>query len=264
MTKIFLKRLRLKDKLLALIVPILVLGAWQYAVTQKLCSELILIPPLTLLNTLLELAQSGDLTLNILASLKRVLIGFLLGGTSGFVIGILMALSPVLNRVFGPVIKALQQVPEFAWMPLIIMFLGIDEFAKFFFVAIGAFYPMVFNTYQGVSGVPEKYHELARVFDYKNFRYLTKVIIPSALPSIITGIRLSLGLSWMFVVGAELFGSDSGVGYLMTWGRAVFQIDLVMAGLILVGAIGFIMNIILEIAEKRFFLWREPVDGRPA
>ncbi len=264
MMKIVLHRLQLKDKLLGVIVPILVLGAWQYSVSQKLCSELILIPPLTLLKTLVELAQSGDLTLNILASLKRVLIGFLLGGTSGFVIGIFMALSPLLNRIFGPLIKALQQVPEFAWMPLIIMFLGIDEFAKFFFVAIGAFYPMVFNTYQGVSGVPEKYHELARVFEFKRFRYLTKVIIPCALPSIITGIRLSLGLSWMFVVGAELFGSDSGVGYLMTWGRSVFQIDLVMAGLVLVGVIGFVMNVILEIGEKQFLLWREPVNGRHA
>ena len=263
MSKKFIQRLGLKDKLLAIIVPLMVLAAWQGAVSQKLCSDLILTPPLTLLNTLVELAQSGDLTLNILASLKRVMIGFLLGGTSGFVLGILMALSPFLNRIFGPLIKALQQVPEFAWMPLIIMFLGIDESAKYFFVAIGAFYPMVLNTYQGVSGVPEKYHELARVFDYKSFRYLFKVIIPSALPSIITGIRLSLGLSWMFVVGAELFGSDSGVGYLMTWGRAVFQIDLVMAGLVLVGVIGFAMNLLLEIAEKRFLLWREPVDGRP-
>ena len=98
MSKKFLQRLGLKDKLLAIIVPLLVLAAWQGAVSQKLCSDLILTPPLTLLNTLLELAQSGDLTLNILASLKRVMIGFLLGGTSGFVVGILMALSPFLNR----------------------------------------------------------------------------------------------------------------------------------------------------------------------
>jgi sulfonate transport system permease protein len=264
MKKRLLQRLGLKDKLLALIVPLLVLIAWQSAVSQHLFSELILTPPLTLVNTLVELARSGELTTNILASLKRVVTGFLLGASSGFILGVVMALSPVMKRVLAPLVKALQQVPEFAWMPLIILWFGIDEFPKILFVAIGAFYPMVFNTYQGVSGVPEKYHELARVFDYKSFRYMAKVIIPSALPSIITGIRLSLGLSWMFVVGAELFGSDSGVGYMMTWGRQLFQIDIVIAGLVVIGTIGFIMNALLQVAENRFLQWRTPVDRRPA
>ena len=262
MSKSFLQRVALKDKLLALIFPALVLIVWQSAVSRHLYSELILTPPLTLVHTILDLARSGDLSVNILASLKRVVIGFLLGASSGFLSGVAMALSPFMRRGLAPLLKALQQVPEFAWMPLIILWFGIDEFPKIIFVAIGAFYPMVFNTYQGVSGVPQKYHELAQVFDYKSYRYLTRIIIPSALPSIITGIRLSLGLSWMFVVGAELFGSDAGVGYMMTWGRQLFQIDIVIAGLVVIGTIGFIMNAILQAAEQRFLGWRVPVEGR--
>ncbi|MEI6757563.1 MAG: ABC transporter permease [Chlorobium sp.] len=260
----FLTRFDWKSKLLALIVPLVVLTVWQSLVSLHVFSELILIPPLTLVSTLVELARSGELTLNILESLKRVVSGFLVGASSGFILGVVMALSPFLNRLFGPFLKALQQVPEFAWMPLIILLFGIDELAKVIFVSIGAFYPMLFNTWQGVSGVPEKYHELARVFDYKPHRYLTKVIIPGALPSIITGIRLSLGLSWMFVVGAELFGSDSGVGYMMTWGRQLFQIDIVIAGLVVIGTIGFLMNALLQIAETRFLQWRVSIDGRSA
>ena len=88
------------------------------------------------------------------------------------------------------------------------------------------------------------------------------MIIPSALPSIITGIRLSLGLSWMFVVGAELFGADAGLGYMMTWGRQLFQIDIVMVGLIVIGAIGLVMNSLLLIIEKRLLSWRIAFDGR--
>lgn len=123
---------------------------------------------------------------------------------------------------------------------------------------------MIFNTYQGVSGVPEKYHELARVFDYKSFRYLSKVIIPSALPSIITGIRLSIGLSWMFLVGAELFGTESGVGFLMIMGRQMFQIDVVMAGLVVIGTLGLIINTLLKKFEQFVLRGRVSFDGGAA
>ena len=262
MSKSLLKRFEWKDKLLALIVPLLVLVAWQSAVSLQLFSEMILVPPLTVMNTLVDLARTGDLTNNIISSLKRVLSGFLLGASTGFFLGLLMGLSPLLDRLVGPLIKACKQVPQFALMPLIILWFGIDEVSKVVFISIGAFFPMVFNTYQGVSGVPKKYRELARVFNYKSFRYLTKVILPGALPSIITGVRHSLGLSWMFVVGAELFGSESGVGYMMVWARQLFQIDIVMAGLFVIGIIGFAMNVILQIVEKRVLRWRVSFDGR--
>lgn len=261
MSKKYIQRLKLTDRFLGFIVPLLILAVWQGAVWQHVFSELILVPPITLLNTLIELARSGDLTSNILASLNRVFIGFLLGGSAGFILGVGMGLSPFINRALGPFVKAFQQVPEYAWMPLIILLFGIDELPKIIFIAIGAFYPMVFNTYQGVSGVPREYYELARVFDYKNLRYIAKIVIPSALPSIITGIRLSLGLSWIFVVGAELFGTESGVGFLMILGRQLFQIDVVMAGLVVIGTLGFILNAILQIIEKQLLRGRASFEG---
>ena len=261
MIKKIFKRLGLKDKLLGLIVPFLLLIIWQGAVTKHLFSELLVVPPLTLLNTLIELAKSGDLSSNILASLNRVLIGFLIGASGGFILGIAMGLSPIINRTLSPLVKALQQVPEFAWMPVIILLFGIDEFAKNIFIAIGAFYPMLFNTYLGVSGVPDKYHELAQVYQYKSHRYLAKVILPSALPSIITGIRLSLGLSWVFVVGAEFFGTEAGVGFMMISGRQLFQIDVVMAGLVVIGTIGFLLNYVLQLLEKKLSGGRVAFDG---
>ncbi|NTW69276.1 MAG: ABC transporter permease [Chlorobiaceae bacterium] len=260
MIKNSLKKLELKDKLLALIVPLLLLAAWQSAVSLELCSPLLLIPPLTLLDTLLYLADSGELTINIIASLNRVLVGFLIGGLSGFLLGLFMGLSPFLDRFAGPLIKASKQVPQFALMPLIILWFGVDELAKYVFIAIGAFYPMVFNTYQGVSTVSKRYRELARVFDYRGARFLTKVILPSAMPSIITGVRHSLGLSWMFVVGAEIFGADTGLGYMMAAARNMFQIDIVMAGLVVIGAIGFSINFILQVIEKRLLVWRFSSD----
>lgn len=257
----FLQRFKVKDKLLGLIVPLFVLALWQGAVSQHLFSELLLVPPLTLLDTLIELFRTGDLISNIQVSLTRVFLGFLLGASAGFILGAGMGLSPIINRALGPLVKVLQQVPELAWMPMIILLFGIDEFARIFFIAIGAFYPMIFNTYQGVSGVPEKYHELARVFDYKSFRYLSKIIIPSALPSIITGIRLSIGLSWMFLVGAELFGTESGVGFLMIMGRQMFQIDVVMAGLVVIGSLGLIINTLLKKFEEYVLRGRVSFDG---
>jgi sulfonate transport system permease protein len=261
MSKSFIKHVQWKDKLLALIVPLLLLILWQSAGPLQLVSELILTPPLTLFYTLADLVGSGELTDNIIVSLQRVVVGFLVGASSGFILGIVMGLSPFLKRILLPLVKSVQQVPEYAWMPLLIILFSIGELPKIIFIAIGAFYPMVFNTFQGISGVPKNYHELANVYNYKNYRYLTKVIIPGALPSIFTGIRLSLGLSWMFVVGAELFGCDSGIGYMMIWGRQMFQIDLVMSGLVVIGAIGFVLNCILEIIEKRLFSWRRSFEG---
>ncbi len=256
MIKFLFQRFQWKDGLLALIVPLLLLVVWQSAVSMHLFSPLLLIPPLTLINTLLDLAKSGDLTTNIIASLSRVLIGFLIGASTGFLLGLFMGLSPFVDRFFGPVIKGFKQVPQFALMPLIILWFGVDELAKFVFIAIGAFFPMVFNTYQGVNDVPKKYCELARVFNYNGFHYLSKVILPSATPSIITGLRFSLGLSWMLVVGAEIFGADSGLGYMMASSRNMFQIDIVMAGLVVIGTIGFGINFVLQIIENRLLRWR--------
>ncbi|HWQ25744.1 MAG TPA: ABC transporter permease [Chlorobaculum sp.] len=261
MSKNITDRYQWKDRLLGLLVPVLLLIAWQGLVNLKLYSDLILVPPTKVLSTLVYLAGTGELTTHILVSLRRVLTGFLFGASSGFVLGLFMGLSESTNRTLGPFIKALKQVPEFAWMPMIILVFGMDELAKNVFIAIGAFYPMVYNTYQGVSSVPNKYQELARVFDFKNIRFLSKVILPSALPSILTGLRLSLGLSWMFVVGAELFGTDSGIGYMMYSGREMFQIDVVIAGLVVIGAIGFIMNALLKMIENKVLVWNVSVEG---
>ena len=140
MIKFLFQRFQWKDGLLALIVPLLLLVVWQSAVSMHLFSPLLLIPPLTLINTLLDLAKSGDLTTNIIASLSRVLIGFLIGASTGFLLGLFMGLSPFVDRFFGPVIKGFKQVPQFALMPLIILWFGVDELAKFVFIAIGAFF----------------------------------------------------------------------------------------------------------------------------
>ncbi len=251
----------LKDMLLALIVPLFVLVLWQIAVSLQLFSELLLIPPVTLVKTLRDLAHSGDLTVNIIASSKRVVTGFLIGGSAGLILGVFMGISSFVDRFIGPLIKACKHVPLFAWMPMIILLFGIGELTKVVFLSIGAFFPILYNTYQGVSGVPKIYRELAQVFDYKSYRYLAKIIIPSAMPSIITGVRLSFGILWMFLVGAELFGSEDGLGYMMTWGRQLFQIDVVMAGLVVIGFIGFLMNYILGIIEKHVLRWQLSFEG---
>ena len=211
----FLQRFKVKDKLLGLIVPLFVLALWQGAVSQHLFSELLLVPPLTLLDTLIELFRTGDLISNIQVSLTRVFLGFLLGASAGFILGAGMGLSPIINRALGPLVKVLQQVPELAWMPMIILLFGIDEFARIFFIAIGAFYPMIFN----------------------------------------------IGLSWMFLVGAELFGTESGVGFLMIMGRQMFQIDVVMAGLVVIGSLGLIINTLLKKFEEYVLRGRVSFDG---
>ena len=152
----------------------------------------------------------------------------------------------------------MRQVPLLGWIPLIILWCGIAETSKVVFIAIGAFYPMVLNTFEGIRGVPHDYIEVARVFEYSRLGMLRRFILPAALPNIMTGVRMSLGISWMLVVGAEIFTrTDGGIGDMMWNGREQFRMDIVFVGIVTVGLVGSLINEMVRIAESRLIIWRK-------
>ena len=247
------------EKYNGLIVPAILLAVWEIATRAGWISATLLVPPTQLLGLMFDLLKTGELLANIQASIIRVFIGFSIGSLIGLFLGLAMGLSRKLERVFAPSFNAFRQISLFAWIPLLILWFGLGESTKYIFIALGAFPAVAINTMGGVANVPKSYLELAKVYEYSRLETIKKIIIPAAFPSIFTGLRLSLGIAWMMVVGAELLAAENGLGYMMTWGRQYFQMDIVMVGVIVIGVIGILLNTGLSRLENHVLRWRRTI-----
>lgn len=246
------------ERFRGIILPLAILVIWEVISRWGMVSSYILPSPWKVIAAFVELIKNGNLIFNIKLSLDRVIKGFLVGGSIGFILGILMGLSRTIEKLISPIFHAIRQVPLLGWIPLIILWFGIGEISKIVFIAIGAFYPMVINTFEGIRNVPKQYVEVARIFEYDKVKLLQKVILPASLPSILTGVRFSLSVSWMLVVGAEIFTvTAGGIGDMMWEAREQFRMDVVVVGIITIGIIGLIMDRLLGAFEIRFLHWRK-------
>ena len=251
-----LERLQLHKKALGLIVPLLLLAAWQVVTQKEIFSSLLLIPPEIVIQSFRDLIGNGELLNHLLVSFARVFAGFFLGSIAGILLGSALGLSKTVEEFVGPTFHAVRQVPLYAWFPMLILWFGIGEQSKVFFIAVAPFYIMALYTLEGIRAVPKEYLEVAKIFGYGKAGMLRKFVIPSALPSIATGLRISLSFAWMAVIGAEILAASSGIGYMMNWGRQIFQIDIVFVGIITVGIIGFLMDYLAGQLEGYFLRWR--------
>jgi len=234
-----------------LALPVGALAAWWAFYHFDLATTLAFPPPAKTLQTLVELAKSGELAYNLKQSLIRVGEGFLSGAIPGLAVGMLLGLSAWARRLLSPSLNAFRQVPVVGWLPLMIVWFGIGEVSKVAFIAIGAFFPVVLSTSRGILAVPKEYVELGQVYGYGPLQQLLRVVLPAALPSILTGLRFSLSLSWMLVVASELMMlSAGGIGSMMAQGRELFQMDVVIVGMLVIGLAGFATNYSIRWLEQ--------------
>ena len=240
--------------------PLVALGLWQLL---SMLGALGRAPsPVEVVKGLYDLVVTGlppgyYLQWHLLASLERVLIGFAFAVVLGVPLGILMGSSPVLDGVMDPLVEVVRPVPPLAWLPLAVIWFGIGLFSSAFMIFLGAFFPILLNTITGVKSVDPCLVEAARTLGARRPTILIRVLTPGAMPSIMTGIRIGIGIGWMTLVAAEMTGvrSGYGLGYMILTARDVARYDLVVAGMVVIGVVGFLMDRVVKHAEKRLLRW---------
>jgi NitT/TauT family transport system permease protein/sulfonate transport system permease protein len=215
--------------------------------------------PSTLITSLVSMVTSGVLFVDVMESIKRVGVGFLFASVLGVTGGVVAAHWRRGFAYVSPVLECLRPIPPIAWIPIAILWFGVGDMPAYFLVALGAFFPVFTNTYHGVSSVDRAYMEAARALGAGRKLLLRDVVLPAALPEILAGLRIGLGVGWMVVITAELVGAMSGLGYMIQLNRVLLQTQNVVAGMAVIGMIGFAMSRGMQAIERRLTLWHTTV-----
>jgi sulfonate transport system permease protein len=247
---------RWRQVLLGLLLPVSVLVAVELAVRGGLIPANMLPAPSQILDTLRDLGAQG-LAGHIVASTLRVVAGFAAGAVLAVLLGAAVGLSRHAEAILDPSFQALRAIPSLAWVPLLLLWLGIDEAPKIVLIAIGAFFPIYMGVASGIRGVDRKLIEVARLYRLSNVALTRRVLLPAALPAILTGLRNGLSLAWMFMVAAELIAASKGLGYLLSDGRETSRADIVLAAIFLLAILGKISDSLMAAIEKRSLAWRD-------
>ena len=252
---------RAKPVLLALIVPLLLLLGWHLAVQAGMTR---LIPsPAEVAEYMVDFAVGGiwddafsaTLHIHLLASMQRVYGGFLLAALVAVPLGLLIGRIPVVAQLMDPFLQLMRPIPVTAWLPLSMILFGLGPRSAFFLVFLGAFYPILLNTVFGVRSVEPRLFEAASMLGCRGNAQFFKVVLPAALPSIFTGLRLGLGLAWFVIVVGEMTGVPQGLGAVIMDGRTLSRTELVICGMIVIGIAGFVSDRLVVMLMNRLLRW---------
>lgn len=236
--------------------PLLILLLWYVGAEREWIAPQVLPSPAVVWATLADLFRTGEIWGHLQVSLMRVFAGFALGLGFGLLLGVAMGLSPTVKDYLYPLFKAFSQVPVLGWLPLLMLLVGIDEALKIILIAKAALVPVALNTFKGIQGVPTRYIEVARVLRFTRWQLLSKVVFPAAFAPIWNGVRYGFTHAWLALVVVELLASSEGIGFLIVYGRQLFQLDVVLAAVVVVGFVGFVLDKAMALIEARLTRWR--------
>ena len=246
--------------LLKVILPLGLIAGWE--IIAILLNNEFILPRLesvfaVLLSPTADILGYGNLITNAFTSLERVILGFLIAAGLAIPLGISMARSGSVHDLFDSTMQLLRPIPPLAWVPLALAWFKIGLASMVFIIALGAFFPILLNTLDGVKSVKRNWIESAEILGANQRQVMLKVVLPGAAPTIWTGLRVGFGIAWMCVVAAEMMpGTNSGLGYLImssyNWG----QVQVIIAGMIVIGLIGIGFDYLFKVIDRRSFSWR--------
>jgi sulfonate transport system permease protein len=242
------------------VLPLAFLALWYGVTALQLVNTKLIVPPGAVAAAAWQMIGSGQLLAGLQASLARDLAGFVAGSAAGILFGLLLGVSPWARRLAGPTFHTLKQISLFAWLPLLSTWLGTGDAAKILFIALSAFYPVALNTFEGVRGVTQAQLEVARVLGFSRRQRTWRLVLPAAAPQIAIGLHLALLYAWLATIGAEyLLGSSGhGIGSVVIRGKAAFNVELIIVGMLLIGLVGMALNRVASLVEARLLHWRGP------
>jgi ABC-type nitrate/sulfonate/bicarbonate transport system permease component len=251
---------RVARRLRRLIFLTVLLALWQYISVYVLSetTRTLLPPPTAMFAAAWELIRSGELLRNLEDSVQRELVAFV-WATIAIPIGIAMSWWPIVEEQLDPVLEILRPVPPLAWIPLSILWFGIGDTQNQFIIFLGIFFPILLNTIAGVKGIEPNLIRAARCLGAPEWKILWRVALRAALPQIMTGIRIGLGVGWMALVAAELVGAISGLGFMINDARTVLRTDYILVGMVTIGLVGLLMDRVIQLVMRRLLPWSRAV-----
>jgi NitT/TauT family transport system permease protein len=234
------------------LLPIAVfLAVWELVARFNLVGQLSFPPFSAVVVEFYHLSASGVLGDNFLASLIRVLIGFFAGSIAGIAVGMLMGWVQNLNKALHPIISLFYPIPALGWLPLLMLWVGINEMLPISIVFIASFFPVLYNTVTGIRSVDKEYIQVARTLGASDARILATVVMPLALPNIFTGLRLNAGMAWRVIIAAEMVAIPTGIGALMMRSQSLIRIDIIIVCLIVLAVMCLIFERFFQYLETR-------------
>lgn len=246
---------KLLQKIIPWIVPVAVLLLWEIASRSGFLSTRILPAPSSVVFTAFKLASTGELFVHIGISAGRAISGFLVGGSIGFLLGLINGFFPLAEKLLDSSLQMLRTIPNLALIPLVILWFGIGDQARLFLVSMGVFFPLYLNTFHGIRSVDAGLIEMGRVYGLKTPQLLWQIIFPGALSSILVGVRFSLGVMWLTLIVAETIAADSGIGYMAMNAREFMQTDVVVLSIIIYALLGKLADAVARFLERKFLAW---------
>jgi len=255
------KRSRLWDILLGALSILAFLVIWQILCTFEVVDAKFLASPLDVIRTIaVKVAdpkpEGNTLFVNIFASFQLALTGFLLAALIGMPLGLLMGWYKPIDKLVRPVFEIIRPLPPIAWIPIIIVLLGIGTVAKSFIIFFTTFVPILINAYTGIRETSQVHINFARTCGYSNWRIFLTVGIPSAMPLTFAGMRIALGNGWSTLIAAEMLAANKGLGYMITMGRTYGRVDIIIAGMLVIGVIGLLLSGAIGKLENVVLKWK--------
>ena len=232
------------------------LGLWEGLGRTGLIDAFVIPVPSVVFETFVERLLDGSLFVDVGHSVKRVMVGYLLGIAVGLSLGAVLGWIKPLAEAMVPLVETLRPIPPIAWTPIAVLWFGIGDTPAYFICFIGSVFPIFVNTFAGVRGVETTHVNAARVLGATRWMLISRILVPSAMPMIMTGLRVGLGVAWICVVAAELIAARSGLGYMIEWNRQLLRTDVVLVGMISIGLCGLASTSLVYWLERLLLPWR--------